>query len=404
MAQDKDSGAAASRWGLETARQVASQLGATMKGGRSNEASLKGQKVVIKCAAATTDKVGVTYKMLEKLDAVIGAFECDDGAFELWSLQTDQFKAAMHARSQGEQGMVRRDFFRSDGKFLRKVFVPAASNPTSRYLAYWKPDNVEWEDPSSQLLNHAASNQLRKVAHGDVLYPITCRGGGFFLLGRILVDNISNQAQAARLLGVRQSQLWEADWHAVAAKPVMRTVTIPFTRTLERLELASGGRVGPLLGPNGVQRFRKMREITSASAAILDALLKDLASQQIALPDLDIHQEHGSSTEGKLLLRIHLSRERDPKIVALKKRAAASLACEACGLLFRDRYGQRAAHYCEVHHLLPLAQLKAEQETLLEDLAILCANCHRVAHLKTPPFKVKQIRAMLQKSDAGRMR
>jgi predicted HNH restriction endonuclease len=396
MAQDKESGAAASRWGLETARQVASQLGATMKEGRSNEAFFKGQRVVIKCAAVSTDKVGVTYKMLEKLDSVIAAFEDDDGALELWSLQTGQFRAAMHARSQGEQGMVRRDFFRSDGKFLRKVFISAASNPISSYLAYWKPSNVDWEDPSSQFLNHAASNQLRKVAHGDVLYPITYRGGAFYLLGRIVVDRVTNQAQAARLLAVTKDQLWEADWHAVAAKPVMRTVTIPFTRTLERLELTSGGKVGPLVGPNGVQRFRKMREVTAASAAILDSLVKDLAGQQIPLRDLDIHQEHVSSTEGKRLLRIHLSRERDPKIVALKKRAAASLACEACGLLFRDRYGPSAPDYCEVHHLLPLAQLKGERETRLEDLAILCANCHRVAHLRTPPFRVKEIRKMLQ--------
>lgn len=86
MPQDRNSGAAANRWGRETARQIASRIGATMQIRASNEALLDGQKVVIKCAAPATDSVGVTYKMLEKLDAVIGAFQLDDGSFDLWSV------------------------------------------------------------------------------------------------------------------------------------------------------------------------------------------------------------------------------------------------------------------------------------------------------------------------------
>ncbi len=81
MPQDRDSGAAANQWGRETARYIASQIGATMQSRASNEALLNGQNVVIKCAAPATNSVGVTYKMLEKLDAVIGAFQSDDGSF-----------------------------------------------------------------------------------------------------------------------------------------------------------------------------------------------------------------------------------------------------------------------------------------------------------------------------------
>jgi len=40
------------------------------------------KNVVIKCAASATDSVGVTFKMLERLDSIIGAFQLDDGSFE----------------------------------------------------------------------------------------------------------------------------------------------------------------------------------------------------------------------------------------------------------------------------------------------------------------------------------
>ena len=67
---------------------------------------------------------------------------------------------------------------------------------------------------------------------------------------------------------------------------------------------------------------------------------------------------------------------------------------------FSLRYGALAADYCEVHHLVPLD--KAERKTKMQDLAILCANCHRVVHLRNPPFTLDELRKMLSvaKADA----
>jgi predicted HNH restriction endonuclease len=264
------------------------------------------------------------------------------------------------------------------------------------YLSYWKPGNIDWDNPSRELLDHTAGNQLKKISRGDRLYLMTYREGEYYLLGRILADAIVSQAQAARRLGRRPNELWEADYHVLAAPPIMRAVAIPFTQTLQNLQLASGRTVGRLRGPNSVQGFRVLREIAPDSAAALDTLIRDLTATDVSVPDLDIHPEERMSVEGQLALRIHLARERDPRIVAQKKRAAASLACEACGFLFRARYGTVAADYCEIHHLLPLAQSDSGHATRLDDLAILCANCHRVSHLRTPPFTVDEIRAMLQ--------
>lgn len=123
MTQDQASGAAANEWGRVTARAIASKIGAVMTGRTSNEALLDGKKIVIKCAATATDSVGVTFKMLDRLDSIIGAFQLDDGSFELWSLSPEKFRQEMRdTRSRGSAagkvGLVRRDIFEKSGSLL----------------------------------------------------------------------------------------------------------------------------------------------------------------------------------------------------------------------------------------------------------------------------------------------
>jgi hypothetical protein len=126
MPQDRGSGAAANEWGRDTARRIATKIGATMKSRASNEATYEGRRVVIKCAATKTNSVGVTYKMLPTLDCVIGAFQIDDGSFELWKLKPTDFSNAMReTRSRGtaagKVGIVSRDAFQERGEFVTRI-------------------------------------------------------------------------------------------------------------------------------------------------------------------------------------------------------------------------------------------------------------------------------------------
>ena len=98
--------------------------------------------------------------------------------------------------------------------------------------------------------------------------------------------------------------------------------------------------------------------------------------------DVDIHTY--AATEGYKRLVLHLQRERNPAIVSKKKKQASSLDCEICGFSFGRAYGSAASNYCEVHHLVPLSEVEHTTQTRMEDLAIVCANCHRVTHLTQP--------------------
>ncbi len=112
-------------------------------------------------------------------------------------------------------------------------------------------------------------------------------------------------------------------------------------------------------------------------------------------PLLDVDIQTLAATEGRRRLVLHLQRERNQTVVRNKKKQAASLDCEVCGFSFAQAYGSAASDYCEVHHLLPLSEVEDATRTRIEDLAILCSNCHRVIHLHNPPYTLEQVRGML---------
>lgn len=126
MSQTSLSGAEASRWGHRCSRAIAAQLGASEPQGNSNECELNGQRVVIKCAHLNTDSVGVSYLMLERLDAVIGAFEVESGHYEIWQLAPDIYRQEMTGtRSQGPSagkvGIIKKRTFQEYGTSLGRV-------------------------------------------------------------------------------------------------------------------------------------------------------------------------------------------------------------------------------------------------------------------------------------------
>lgn len=103
--------------------------------------------------------------------------------------------------------------------------------------------------------------------------------------------------------------------------------------------------------------------------------------------------------EGGVIIRLHKRYERDPKLVAEKRKAASVsgvIACEVCGFDFESAYGELGSGYMEVHHIKPVHTLKPGDKTKLEDLALLCANCHRMAHRKPVPLSIPEIADSLQ--------
>ena len=104
-----------------------------------------------------------------------------------------------------------------------------------------------------------------------------------------------------------------------------------------------------------------------------------------------------AAVEGDPRLFVHFRRERDRALTERKRKTVLAeqgrLACEACGLVSEDAYPGLQGDVLEVHHRILLAADSGSVETHLDDLALLCANCHRAIHRETPLMSVEAFRA-----------
>lgn len=93
-----------------------------------------------------------------------------------------------------------------------------------------------------------------------------------------------------------------------------------------------------------------------------------------------------SYPEGKKLWKLHQQKERNQKAVKHKKEKmlaeTGKLECEVCDFDFAQEYGVLGYGFAECHHRVPLAHLKTEHRVRISELAIVCANCHRMLHRK----------------------
>lgn len=135
---------------------------------------------------------------------------------------------------------------------------------------------------------------------------------------------------------------------------------------------------------------------------VAETVRQVLASAQegetVAEPAGDLIEE---AEEGRVVSAMHRRYERNPALVEAKKRRALAklgkLACEACGFDFRERYGERGEGFIECHHVKPVHALKPGDKTKVEDLRLLCSNCHRMVHAKRPWLTIEQLVTSLRR-------
>lgn len=103
--------------------------------------------------------------------------------------------------------------------------------------------------------------------------------------------------------------------------------------------------------------------------------------------------------EGKKVYAKHVRYERNQGVVTLaKERFKAkngSLYCEVCGFSF-GIYGERGEDFIEAHHdVVPVSQMGSNATSSINDIKMVCSNCHRVLHLKRPWLKVDKLKELL---------
>lgn len=136
-----------------------------------------------------------------------------------------------------------------------------------------------------------------------------------------------------------------------------------------------------------------LERLSAVALAIRSTIEKHINNQ--ALEDID-EPDIQEAEEGRILTRLHRVRERKKELVDAKKKAALKkygrLFCEACGFDFSQKYGSVGEGLIDVHHTKPIHTLFEGDITKLEDLALLCANCHRVVHSSRQWLTIQQVK------------
>ena len=146
--------------------------------------------------------------------------------------------------------------------------------------------------------------------------------------------------------------------------------------------------------------YDKTQELKHAANKIKEYIESE--NEEIDI-DIQIDSEfEEEASEGKVITRIHQTYERDTKLVRKKKervlREKGKLLCEACGFDFQECYGDRGKNFIECHHTKPVSEIGEKGKTNIDDLALLCANCHRMIHRRRPWISVADLKELINVS------
>lgn len=132
--------------------------------------------------------------------------------------------------------------------------------------------------------------------------------------------------------------------------------------------------------------------------AILTGLQEIEENDEVERAEMGDGSEDAS--EGRVLTRLHRYRERNRKLVNRKKQQRLNenrkLVCEACDFDFEATYGRRGDGFIEAHHTKPVSELGDGHRTRLEELVLLCANCHRMVHSRRPWLSLMELKELIR--------
>jgi len=137
-----------------------------------------------------------------------------------------------------------------------------------------------------------------------------------------------------------------------------------------------------------------------------DVELVNKAFYRAPEPDILLAQEFGydpneeTFKEGKLQLRLHLTKERNRRLVIRVKemwnrKQNGRVRCSVCLFSFPETYGEVGESFIEAHHTQPTSSLTPDTIVSMDDLVPVCSNCHSMLHRHRPWLTVEQLRTIV---------
>lgn len=266
------------------------------------------------------------------------------------------------------------------------------SGPPNYWVIKGRPDQTDWARmlPGERRRWHTAKPP-KIWESGDRIFCWESGARRMVGLAELVAPDVGQNEKGETLFEVRYLT------HRFVVMP-----TIKELRQVSVVENASFLKSGPattvlkLTQEQGEALYQFLSVRNPDCATIWPDIAAELPAHVLTDVDSDFSALEGTS--GRV---DHLRRERSRELVDRKKHAVLMatnrLECEVCGFDFAGVYGPRGSNFCEVHHLKPLSDVQSEVETHLQDLAIVCSNCHRMLH-REPWTDIPGLRASLRHS------
>lgn len=95
---------------------------------------------------------------------------------------------------------------------------------------------------------------------------------------------------------------------------------------------------------------------------------------------------------------------RNPNLVRNAKEVYG-YTCQVCSFNYQKKYGDLGLGYIECHHLNPLSERPEGEwnenvKTSIQDVRVVCANCHRMMHRRRPALTIEELKATVMAQNA----
>jgi HNH endonuclease len=217
------------------------------------------------------------------------------------------------------------------------------------YLVLWK--YTEALDLNGQPVTEAYGTHAGGLKRGDRMFVVATHQDELYLLGAMRVARSGkDRANGKSLFGAFR--------------------IVPMKGLKWRLRFQGTSAV-KLSNKTGIaMQVRARRRISKDSAALLTQLL--------SVAEKHTHKIQVQEGKTKQVTLSKRERSRTLRVLAISERKAI---CEICGFDFAKHYGAFAENCVEVHHIEGLARAGRRGVTnSLDDVLVVCPNCHRAIH------------------------
>jgi hypothetical protein len=245
---------------------------------------------------------------------------------------------------------------------------------------------------------------MREPAPGDMVYHLITVEAGRALVG---VSEVSQSVQRV-LNGPPEPGVW-ANFSAYYRIPLEKYSELAYQPLLREVEDGNLDSIRQDIFPNRPKHHPYATY--GAGVRIAQGLyLGKLTNRLVEIFDVYTGRAAASTTVAEVETSIKeyyegesYRRERTffARNTALRNDAIKTygLRCAVCSFHFGEAYGLAGEGFIEVHHLEPVSMIAqkagAQLSTSINDVRPLCANCHRMAHRRQPPFSVAELKAMI---------